>query len=307
MRRYLPLRLLHNSSMRASRVTIVTLIILLLIFPGTQAQTIDSASKDLSINKTRLVLVGGTLLGSIAAIHIYQQNGWWKNNRALFHFQEDLVYGLGVDKIGHFYGGHLLGFAMSKSLEWADVPEEKALWIGAGGSLFFQTYVEVEDGFSKWGFDRVDWAADLAGALWMPTRFYVSYLKNFDLKLSYHPSDLIGSSHGIGFRGQKHIIIDDYEGQTFWLTVKINNLLPQSVESFYPDFLGLAFGYGARGIAGSNPHRVFLLALDLDMTKIIPDDTQFLKILGEALNFIHFPMPAVQFSSNNTIWYGFYF
>jgi hypothetical protein len=42
------------------------------------------------------------------------------------------------------------------------------------------------------------------------------------------------------------------------------------------------------------------------MTKIIPSDTWFLKTLGEALNFIHFPAPAVQVSPN-TIWYGLYF
>src|SRR5258706_228656 len=46
-----------------------------------------------SIRYGRLALVGGTLLSSMAAIHIYQQNGWWKDNRAAFHFQEDLVYG----------------------------------------------------------------------------------------------------------------------------------------------------------------------------------------------------------------------
>jgi len=305
--RYLPPRLINDSSMRAFRSVFVTLIILFLLFPEAQAQPADSSSINSSINKTRLALVGGTLLSSMIAIHIYQQNGWWKNNRAPFHFQEDLVYGLTVDKIGHFYGGMLLGFTVSKSLEWANVSEENALWIGAGGSLLFQTYVELEDGFSKWGFDRVDWLTDLGGAAWRPARHYIPYLQNFDLKLSYHPSDLLGNPGGIGFKGQKHLIIDDYEGQTFWLSVKIKNLMPETVAKHIPSFLCLAVGYGARDVAGAEPYRVYFLAPDLDMTKIIPDDTPFLKTLGEALNFIHFPMPAVQFSSNKTIWYGLYF
>src|SRR5437879_9571678 len=101
-----------------------------------------------SIRYGRLALVGGTLLSSMAAIHIYQQTGWWKDNRAPFHFQEDLVYGLSVDKIGHFYGAYLLGFVIGKSLEWANVPERTAIYAGSGGSLLFQTYVEIEDGFS---------------------------------------------------------------------------------------------------------------------------------------------------------------
>ena len=267
----------------------------------------DSTETELaSINKTRLALVSGTLLSSMIVIHIYQQNGWWKDNRAPFHFQEDLVYGLSVDKIGHFYGGYLLGFVMEKSFEWANVPEENALWIGAGGALLFQSYVEIEDGFSKWGFDRVDWLSDLGGAAWNPLRHYVPYLKNFDLKFSYHPSSLLGEKGGIGFKGQKHLMIDDYEGQTLWLGFKIKNLLPGSVEEYWPSFLGIAAGYGAREIAGDNPHRVYFIAPDLDMTKIIPDNTKFLKSLGEALNFVHLPLPAIKFG-HGVVWYGLYF
>jgi len=41
-------------------------------------------------------------LGTMIGIHLYQESGWWKYNRAPFHFREDLEYGLGVDKIeGH--------------------------------------------------------------------------------------------------------------------------------------------------------------------------------------------------------------
>ncbi len=254
----------------------------------------------------RLWLVGGTLAGSMVAIHLYQQSGWWRDNRAPFHFQEDLVYGLSVDKVGHFYGAYLLEFLISNSLRWANVPDVNALWIGSAGALLFQTYVEIEDGFSAWGFDRVDFASDVGGAAWPIARHYVPFLRNFDLKLSYHPSDLLGNPGGIGFKGQKHIIIDDYEGQTFWMSVKVHELIWESAQKYWPDFLCLAAGYGARQVAGPSPHRITFVALDLDMTKIIPSSTPFLRTLGEALNFVHFPLPAVQFSPN-TIWYGLYF
>ena len=258
------------------------------------------------INTTRLAILGATYTSTMIGIHIYQQNGWWKDNRAKFHFQEDLKYGLWVDKIGHFYGSYTINYLISKSLQWANLSEEKALWIGAGGGLLFQTYVEMEDGFSAWGFDRVDWLFDLGGAAWMPLRYYVPYLNNFDLKFSYHPSDLLGNPGGIGFKGQKHLMIDDYEGQTFWFSFKVNNMLPEKLKPYWPPFLCLAAGYGAREIAGPTPHRIYFIALDLDMTKIIPTNTPFLKTLGEALNYIHLPLPAVQFSPN-TVWYGLYF
>ena len=252
------------------------------------------------------MLISGTLLGSMVVIHVYQQSGWWRDNRAPFHFQEDLVYGLNVDKIGHFYGTYLLEFFISRSMRWANVSEESSVWIGSGGALLFQTYVEVEDGFSNWGFDRVDFASDVAGAAWPLGRYYLPYLRNFDLKLSYHSSDLLGNPGGIGFKGQKHLIIDDYEGQTFWMSFKIHQLVPESLRRYWPEFLCLAAGYGAREVAGPDPHRVYFLALDLDMTKIIPGESGFLKSLGELMNYIHLPLPAVQFSPN-AIWYGLYF
>jgi hypothetical protein len=266
----------------------------------------DSLAPASGINHSRLAIVGGTLLGSMVAIHFYQQSGWWKDNRAPFHFQEDLVYGLSVDKIGHFYGASLLAFVISRSALWADVPDQTALWIGSGGALLFQTYVEVEDGFSAWGFDRVDFASDVAGAAWPLGRRYLPALRNFDLKLSYHPSDLLGNPGGVGFKGQKHIIIDDYEGQTFWMSLKIHDLAPEPVSRYWPDFLCIALGYGARQVAGPSPYRVYFLALDLDMTRIMPHSSGLLKSLGELLNYVHLPLPAVQFSPN-TIWYGFYF
>jgi hypothetical protein len=273
-----------------------------MFYPGI-AKT-DSAAK--GIDCGRLALVSGTLATSIVVIHFYQQSGWWNDNRAPFHFQEDLVYGLSVDKIGHFYGAYLLEFFIGRSVEWANVPEETALWIGSGGALLFQTYVEIEDGFSTWGFDRVDFASDVGGAAWPVARYYLPYLRHFDLKVSYHPSDLLGNPGGIGFKGQKHLIIDDYEGQTFWLSMAVHDLVPEGVKQYWPDFLCLALGYGAREVAGPDPHRVYFVALDLDMTKIIPRDTGFLRALGNLLNYVHMPLPAVQFSPG-AIWYGVYF
>ena len=270
------------------------------IAPGTNLSTGGE------VDHGRLAIVGGTLLTAFAVIHLYQQNGWWKDNRTAFHFQEDLVYGLNVDKIGHIYGTHVMAYTMSGSLRWANVSQVPALWMGSAGALLFETYLEMEDGFSSWGFDRVDFAADVVGAAWPVLRHYLPALQTLDLKASYHPSDLLGSTGGIGFRGQQHLVLDDYEGQTFWLSVKVHSLLSESLKQYWPEFLGLAVGYGARDIAERNPYRVYFVSLDLDMTKVIPQTSGFLKGLGEVLNFIHLPLPAVQISPG-TVWYGVYF
>lgn len=260
------------------------------------------------VNAGRLAVAGGALVGGMLAVHIYQQQGWWADNRAPFHFQEDLTYGLGVDKIGHFFGASALAFVIGNAVRWANVPEEQALWLASGGSLLFQTYVETEDGFSAWGFDRVDFAANVAGAAWPLARHYVPALTAVELKMSYLPSPLIDKVGGTGFRGQKHLMMDDYEGQTFWLSVSPRSVLPDAAKRYWPEFLGIALGYGARDIASTttDPYRVVFLSFDYDMTKIIPQHTAFLRTLSKGLNFIHFPAPAVRITPS-TLWYGLYF
>jgi len=76
------------------------------------------------------------------------------------------------------------------------------------------------------------------GAAWPIARYHIPFLRNFDLKLSYHPSDLLGNPGGVGFKGQKHLMIDDYEGQTMWLGLNIHNLLPESAKPYWPEFHG---------------------------------------------------------------------
>jgi hypothetical protein len=260
------------------------------------------------VNRTRLYIVGGAMAASMIGIHLYQESGWWKYNRAPFHFREDLTYGLGVDKIGHFYGTALWAFSLRKILAWADVPERTALYYGSAGALIFQTFVEVEDGFSSWGFDRVDFLADLGGALWPIARMHSGFVRSFDLKLSYKPTSLLNKPAAGGFVGQKHLLMDDYEGQTFWLAFNPGRLPGGEALSFWPRFLNLAVGYGAREVSGVSgaPYSVVYIGLDYDMKEIIPQSSPFLVTLSEVLNFIHFPAPAIRLRPT-TILYGVYY
>jgi hypothetical protein len=266
----------------------------------------NTASDPGGVSGLRLAIVGSTVVASMTAIHIYQENGWWKDNKAPFHFREDLDYGRGVDKIGHFYGASVMTFILSKSFRWANVPEDDALLLGAGTSLLFQTYIEVRDGYSKWGFDRVDFAANVGGAFYPLLQYYSPLLRKLNLKFSYHPSDLLNNPGGVGFRGQEHILFDDYEGQTFWLSFTMNEILPGSVNEFWPDWLCLALGYGARNVAAPDSYSILLVGLDYDLTRIIPQTSGFLRVLSQTLNFIRLPAPTIQISPT-AIWYGFYF
>ncbi len=272
------------------------------------AEAQETLGDSLRVHPVRLGIVLGTAAAAITAVHIYQANGWWKDNKAAFHFQEDLRYGLHVDKLGHFYGAAVETFMLRKSFEWANFSEERALLWGAAGAAVFQTYIEIEDGFHTWGFDRVDFASDIAGAAYPVAQYYWPYLRNFNFKFSYHTSPLLNEKGlNTGFKGQKHILLDDYEGQTIWLSFRMKNLLPSPVADVWPSWLCLALGYGARDVGTANDaYRVAFLAFDLDVPNIIPQNTAFLRTVSEALNFIHLPLPAVRFVPG-AVWYGLYF
>jgi len=275
----------------------------------TDSNAVDSPPENVpgdasGVDGARLAIVGGTVAIGVTAIHVYQNDAWWKTSRSPFHVQEDLVYASNIDKLGHFYAANVLTFTLSKGLRWANLSERSSLIWGAVGSSLFETYIEIEDGFSAyWGFDRVDFVSDLAGAWYPVVQDLVPFMKNFNFRFSYLPKTS-GSQGAIP--GQTHTIFDDYEGQTLWLSFTMKNLLPGEVGRVWPEFLCLSLGVAVRNNLSPDRYLVWFISPDLDMTKIIPNDTPFLKTLGEALNFIHFPMPAVRISPN-VVWYGLYF
>jgi hypothetical protein len=270
------------------------------------AQDSTGAAVQLSppLDAGRLAIVGGIVAGSVTAIQIYQANAWWKTKRAPFHVKEDLVYARNIDKIGHLYAANVLTFVFNKGLLWADVPEGPSLIWGAVGSTLFQTYVEVQDGFSAyWGFDRVDFASDVVGAWYPVLQHYVPAMRDYNFRFSYLPKTP-GSQGAIP--GQTHTVFDDYEGQTVWLTVTMKDVLPGAVARPWPSWLCLSLGAAVRNNLSPNRYLVWFISPDIDMTQVIPQTSGFLVTLAQALNFIHFPMPALRFAPN-VVWYGIYF
>lgn len=265
---------------------------------STSSFTIKTSSN--TINYKRVALVSGFVLGAGTAVYHYQLNAWWKNWRRPFHIQEDLIYGKSVDKIGHAWDGAFTNFILTNSYLWAGFGEEASHWIGAIGGSLFLSFVEVQDGYSQWGFDRVDAAANIAGSFYPLLQYYVPVFKNLGLKASYYPRQY-GKAGNIP--GQKHTPIDDYEGQTFWLSIKAGKIFPK----IFPNFLNLSVGYSVRNLNDqSKQYGMLLLAPDLDFSDIIPQHSEFLKTIGEGLNYFKFPTPAIQISPK-VIWFGLYY
>lgn len=224
-------------------------------------------------------------------IHYYKQRSWWQSDKVPFHWYFDWDYSESVDKVGHFYGTTILAHAFGAGLEAGNVELSSRVWYASALALLFQTYVEVEDGYApEWGFSPPDMACNVLGAIYPILQYYEPFFYNFQVKMSYFPVHLNKISPQTG---RKHIFIDDYEGQKYWLTAKVHNLLPDEISGYWPPILNLALGVGVSHLRGDFGTRDFYIALDID-TEEIPLHGEFWQFLKRTFNYIHLPMPGVR-------------
>ncbi len=248
--------------------------------------------------------LGAAYAGSILGIHLYQQNAWWSGDRGKFRIIDDWEYALSIDKLGHFYAPAILAHAFSVGLEAARVDYGTGIWISSAAALLFQLYVEFEDGFAKqWGFSPGDAIMDIAGAAYPVFQYYYPFLYNFQPRFSYLPTNLGKEGHNAG---QKLIVVDDYEGQKFWLSVRVNNMFGKEFEKFWPDFLMLTVGYGVRELDGRGGGKSDIyIGFDFDY-ETLPLFGPIWQMWKNSFSFIKFPMPAVRIT-NGIAFFGLAF
>ncbi|MCH7761364.1 hypothetical protein IIA15_08230, partial [candidate division TA06 bacterium] len=196
---------------------------------------------------------------------------------------------------------------------WSGFSPKDARWGGVSTSLLHQIiFVEVQDGFSHWGFSLSDAAADIVGAFYPLLQDRSSLINHFNWKWSYHPS-----THGWqDYFNMRTLVKDlyenafhmDYNGMTFWLSADLHPLLPQSIKPYWPNFLNLALGYSTEEMDihknGSGYSELFL-ALDYDLRKL-PGEGRFWKGVKEVLNILHFPAPTLRITPD-AVFYILYF
>jgi len=260
--------------------------------------TIEIKNERRKIYYDRLFLITTLTAASIATVHHYQSKAWWQETRTKFHFQNDWEYALWIDKLGHWWGATAIQHLFSSSLQWSNFSDKTSMWIGSILALTYQLYVETYDGYaSNWGFSPGDALFDFGGAFYPLLQYYFPPLKNINLKLSYYPSKRLLKKHPDDELYKNKFVIDDYEGQSFYLSFKINNMLPDKLEKFWPDFLCLAFGYQMRNWNGyASADKNYFIALDYDFEQI-PLYGQFWQFLKNTFNLIHFPAPGIKFSN----------
>ena len=83
---------------------------------------------------------------------------------------------------------------------------------------------------------------------------------------------------------------------TYWLSADVNNLLPEGAQPYWPNWLNLAVGYGARDLPQSNDEikiRELYFGLDYNLVALPVENPVLKKALAFA-NAIHFPAPAIR-------------
>tara|TARA_R110002051_G_scaffold178356_1_gene248174 strand:+ start:15824 stop:16729 length:906 start_codon:yes stop_codon:yes gene_type:complete len=253
--------------------------------------------------RSNTVLISQASLSTLTLVGLNQL--WYADYpKSSFKTVNDSDDWLQIDKLGHVFSSYQLGRLGANTLKWAGVSGKEQLLYGATLGLGFLTAVEVMDGFSKeWGFSWSDMAANTAGTglyvaqelLWKEQRILLKY--------SFHRTRFAEQRPNTLGNGLLEEFLKDYNGQTYWLSANINAFL--NIKGI-PNWLNLAFGYGADGMLTGNANelsflnqnrtRQYYLSLDIDLSRI-KTKSHVLKTIFDVLNVIKVPFPTVELNS----------
>ncbi len=281
-------------------------VFILIFFSSTNVQ----AQSD-TLNKKRLIFVGSTTAAAYTGTMLTLNQAWYANYpRSAFHAINDNAEWLQMDKVGHAWSAYGYTIAGIEVMKWTGMPRKKAIWIAGIGALFFQTSLELFDGFSaEWGASSGDMIANTLGAALAVGQGLAWDEQRFQVKMSFHPTeynDIRPNLLGDKFPTD---MLKDYNGQTYWLSV---NPWSFAKESQWPKWLNVSLGYGGDGMLGGHSNiwtdafgirqdysfvkrqRQLYLSFDIDLQHV-PIKNQFLKRLARMANIIKIPAPTLMY------------
>ena len=276
--------------------------------------------KDSIPNKKRTlatsISIGTIWAGSITGLAAVWYKDSWGDG---FHFFDDGLEWLQMDKFGHAYTGYHLQRNVFNAYNWSGQPRSRSLWLGAALSFGYLANFEILDGFSKdWGFSMWDLFANFSGVamftgqelLWEEQKIGFKFSASPSPYAQYRPEAL-----GASFSER---LLKDYNGQTYWLNFTPNNFFDTPL----PDWLSFSFGYSINeklhgfenhfvvnhenNLLEFNAYRQYLFSLDVDFEKI-KTNKPWLRSIFKALNHVKVPFPALELSKNKISAYPVYF
>lgn len=256
---------------------------------------------------TRAV-VGTAFVAGNAGLYEYFRRAWWSGKEADFHVNND--WGMkfrNQDKLGHALGGYQLARVGAGLLRTACVDDRNAAWWGAAYAAAFQLQIEIWDGMqAKYGFSPPDLLFNTAGAAWAVAQQEQPALRAFKPTFSYaRTAALRNAPDGSELRPTV-----DYSGQTYWVSIDVEELLPDGGKRLWPGLLRLSVGRSITDWVDPVTQRTqkaqgkLVLSLDLDPEKL-PGDHPLWKSVKHQLSYYHFPAPALVLTptARGVAWY----
>lgn len=292
-----------------------------------------------SLYKPRLRLI---VAGNAAsyAVSFYTLNEYWYKNyeREKFHLFNDQGEWLHMDKIGHVYSTYHHAAYIYDLYQWSGVKSDDAALIGVGTALFFQSAIEIMDGFSaKWGFSIPDVAANIGGAglFYFQQRLLDRQVVNMKLssRVIDYDDEVIISNTRNGFSSRKRRaddlfgtsrlekLLKDYNAQIYWLSFDMNSIIGNGTS--WPEWLNLAIGYSGENMYGGyenswvedglvfslpeeeDRYAQFFFGLDLQVERI-HTRSHVLKTLQKSLRTFKIPSPAIEVNTRGEVLFHFF-
>jgi hypothetical protein len=282
-----------------------------------------SLKNDSGLNIKRFTFVNTTSLLGLVGSYYFVNTAWWADSKKSFHFDgggsnileafnigtgRDAKYAKEIDKLGHFYSGRIISDLYVRAIRWSGKTEQESLlWGGILGTAV-HGFIEVKDGYSPtWGFSMYDWVSGSLGSFYPYFQSKSRFLNALDIKYSYYPRSNFYYDF-INRRGND--FFDDYMNATFWFTFNPKRYKPTSS---WPKWLGISAGIGVDENLNNYNLRMpggnadwgkggyeFYLAPDIDFKGLLPK-RPFWQGLGQALNYVKFPTPAIRFSKDSKL------
>lgn len=233
-----------------------------------------------------------------------------------FYWRNDNADWMQVDKVGQFWATYRLSQISSTFYNWTGLSKDKSAKLGTLLGFATISSFELFDGRrTNWGASFGDIALNSLGASLV--FFQWTWDDPYALNIKYSSSSSIYAKYNPNLLGSNRIerLFNDYNSQTFWASVRLNKLVPVKK---IPNWLNVAFGYGADGMIGEriNPsissagdhipqfdrYRQYYLSLDIDIRRFqskIPIVSAIFKNFG----FIKIPAPTLEFSKYGVKFY----
>ena len=274
-------------------------IIVIILFSLQFAQS-QQQHDSLFLGMQRKTLLNYSLVTYSLASFYVEYQWWWKGNYKNFQYGNDGFlnnYSLGVDKAGHFYTSYFYFNALYEFMDWGGFDETTKLITSMAIPAFYALSIELNDGFTYFSFSGYDLTANMLGIGYGVLQRQYPYLNNFKFKWSYYPSGIIPLDN-------KFIIANDYDGHIYWLSVDVNGVLPERLKGYWPKYLNIAAGYGAKNVSHRNAwlglispngpkKRKFAFSIDYNLGSFeVKDD--FLNVVRNIVDYLHFPAPGLK-------------